>query len=104
APWNPVMMKKALAKLFAVSVSPRPNAAMNSYSWPNSNPKPRMIVAIQSMKNRRRWPAARPSEAKWHVTPLDSSTTVLIAGIGHQFTKTSGVLGGGGGAHWMWEP
>ena len=86
APWNPVMVKKALAKVLAVRFRPRPNAWMNSYSWPNSNPRPRTMVTIWSKKNRGRLSWASASSAKWQVTPLDSSTMVFTNGIGHQLT------------------
>ena len=86
SPWNPVIVKNALAKVFACSVSPRAKAEMNSYSCPASNPKPRMIVAICRMKNWRRLLCAIASLAKWQVTPLDSRMIVLTNGIGHQLT------------------
>jgi hypothetical protein len=38
------------------------------------------------MKNLRLLSRAMASVAKWHVTPLDSSTIVLMKGIGHQLT------------------
>src|SRR5712692_5063239 len=85
-PWKPVIVKKALAKVFACSVRPRANALMNSYSCPASNPKPRMIVTICRRKNWRRLSCAIASLAKWHVTPLDSRMIVLTNGIGHQLT------------------
>ena len=44
------------------------------------------MVAIWSVKNRRRLSRAIASLAKWHVTPLESRMIVLMNGIGHQLT------------------